>query len=99
MEKKGVLIPMVLSIGAAVLYLMALTSREKELSRSYEKATVIVAGVDIPERQVLKEDLVRTMQVPRKFMAQDAFEVKTPSDMKLIANLVTRVRIPKGNQI
>lgn len=99
MEKKGVLIPMVLSIGAAVLYLMALTSREKELSRSYEKATVIVAGVDIPERQVIKEDLVRTMQIPRKFMAQDAFEVKTPSDMKLIANLVTRVRIPKGNQI
>ncbi|MBI5202324.1 MAG: Flp pilus assembly protein CpaB, partial [Elusimicrobia bacterium] len=39
------------------------------------------------------------MAIPRKFMSQDAFEVKTPSDIKLIANLVTRVRIPKGNQV
>jgi pilus assembly protein CpaB len=99
MEKKGVLIPLVLAIGAAVVYLMVLTSREKQLSKSYENANVLIARVDIPERTLLKEDLVATRQMPRKFMAQDAFEVKTNSDIKLITNLVTRVRIPKGNML
>ncbi|MFC1679887.1 Flp pilus assembly protein CpaB [Elusimicrobiota bacterium] len=99
MERKGVLIPLVLAMGAAVVYLMVLTSREKQLSRSYENATVLVARVDLPERTLLKEDLVATKAVPRKFMAQDAIEIKVPSDIKQIANLVTRVRVPKGNQI
>jgi pilus assembly protein CpaB len=99
MERKGVLIPLVLAIGAAVVYLMALTSREKALSNSYENATVLVARVDIPERTLLKEDLVVTKAIPRKFLAQDAIEIKTPSDIKMITNLVTRVRLPKGNQI
>lgn len=99
MEKKGVLIPLVLAIGAAVVYLMVLTSREKQLSRSYENATVLIARVDIPERTLLKEDLVATKAIPRKFIEQDAFEIKAPSDIKLISNLVTRVRVPKGNQV
>jgi len=99
MERKGVLIPLVLAIGAAVVYLMVLTSREKQLAHSYENATVLIARVDIPERTLLKEDLVATQAVPRKFIAQDSFEIKAPSDIKLISNLVTRVRVPKGNQI
>jgi len=99
MERRGVLIPLVLAVGAAVVYLMVLTSREKQLSKSYENATVLVARVDIPERTLLKEDLVATKAVPRKFIAQDCFEIKTASDIKLIANLVTRIRIPKGNQV
>jgi len=99
MEKKGVLIPLVLAVAAAAIYLMVLTSHEKALTKSFENATVLVARTDLPERTLLKEELVQTMAVPRKFVAQDAFEVKTPSDIKLIQNLVTRVRIPKGNQI
>jgi len=99
MEKKGVLIPLVLAVGAAVVYLMVLTSREKQLSHSYENATLLVSRVDLPERTLLKEDLVATKAVPRKFMSQDAIEIKVPSDIKQIANLVTRVRVPKGNQI
>jgi pilus assembly protein CpaB len=88
-----------LAFGAAVVYLMALTSRERQLSHSYENAKILTARVDIPERTLLKEDLVVEKDVPRKFIAQDAFEVKTQSDKKLITNLVTRVRIPKGNML
>src|SRR4051812_7898887 len=99
MEKKGVLIPMLLAMGAAMFYMMVLSSKERALSNSYEMGQVLVARVDIPERTVIKEDMVEPMQVPRKFMEQDAFEVKTPSDIKMIANLVTRVRVPKGNQL
>jgi pilus assembly protein CpaB len=99
MEKKGVLIPMVLAMLAAVFYLMVLTSKEKALNSDYEKAKVLIAKADIPERTVLHEDMVDILEVPRKFMQQDVFEYKTPSDMKQIVNLVTRVRVPKGNQI
>ncbi|MBI5210347.1 MAG: Flp pilus assembly protein CpaB [Elusimicrobia bacterium] len=99
MEKKGVLVPMVLAMAAAVFYLMVLSSKERALSGAYEMGQVLVTRVDIPERTVVKEEMVEATQIPRKFMEQDAFEVKSPSDIKLIANLVTRVRIPKGNQV
>jgi len=99
MEKKGVLVPMLLAIGAAVFYLMVLGSKESALRGAYETARVLSARVDIPERTVLKEDMVEVLEVPRKFMQQDSFEIKTQSDMKLIVNLVTRTRVPKGNQL
>lgn len=99
MEKKGVLIPMLLAMGAAVFYLMVLSSKESALRGAYETAKVLSARVDIPERTVLKEDMVEVLEVPRKFMQQDSFEIKTQGDMKLIVNLVTRNRVPKGNQL
>jgi pilus assembly protein CpaB len=99
MEKKGVLIPMLLAFFAAILYIMVLSSKEKALAHDYEIAKVLVAVNDIPERTVLKEEMVTTMDIPRKYMQQDAFEYRTPSDTKQIVNLVTRTRVPKGNQI
>ncbi|MDD5303781.1 MAG: Flp pilus assembly protein CpaB [Elusimicrobia bacterium] len=99
MEKKGVLVPMLLAMGAAVFYLMVLSSKESALRGAYETAKVLSARVDIPERTVLKEDMVEVLEVPRKFMQQDSFEIKTQGDMKLIVNLVTRNRVPKGNQL
>ena len=99
MEKKGVLVPMLLAMGAAVFYLTVLTSKEKALSQAYEPGQVLIARVDIPERTVLKDDMVEVLEVPRKFMQQDSFEIKTQGDMKLIVNLVTRNRVPKGNQL
>ena len=99
MDKEGVLIPMRLAIAAAMFYMMVLTSKEKALSGSYEMGQVLISRFDIPERTILKEDMVEVLAIPRKFMEQDAFEVKTPSDIKMVANLVTRIRIPKGNQI
>ena len=38
MEKKGVLIPMVLAMLSAGFYLMVLTSKERALSGNYETA-------------------------------------------------------------
>ena len=99
MEKRGVVIPLALAVVSAGSYMAVLTNRERELSRSYENATIMVARVDLPERTVMKADLLHTRAIPRKFAAPDAFEVRTPSDLKLVANLVTRVRIPKGGQI
>lgn len=99
MEKKGVLVPMLIAMVAAGAYLMVLTSKERALSGSYETAKVLVARNDIPERTVLREEMVETSAIPRKFMQQDAFEVRSPSDIKVIVNQVTRVRLPRGNQL
>lgn len=99
MEKKGVFVPMVLAIVAAFLYFAVLSSRERSLTGAYEMGSVLVARVDIPERSIIKEEMVDKIDIPRKYMEQDVVEVKTPSDIKMIANLVTRIRIPKGNQM
>ncbi len=99
MGKKGTLVPLLLAIFAAMIYWGVLTSKERALSRAYEKSRVLVAKYDLPARTVLKEDLVEIVTVPRKYMQQDAYEVRSPSDIKLVVNLVTEIRIPKGNQI
>ncbi len=99
MGKKGVLIPMIFAIVAASIYWGILSSKEKALASTYEMGRVLVAKYDLPARTVLKADLVEVIQIPRKYMQQDAYEVRSPSDIKHVVNLVTEIRIPKGNQI
>ncbi len=99
MEKKGFLLPLLLALGAAMIYWWILSQKEKNLARAYETGQVLVARFDLPARTVIKEDLVEVIQVPRKYMQQDSYEVRSPSDIKHVANLVTAVRIPKGNQV
>ncbi|MCX7648682.1 MAG: Flp pilus assembly protein CpaB [Elusimicrobiales bacterium] len=99
MEKKQTLIPLLLAIIAASLYWWILSSKERELSKAYEIAQVLVAKYDLPARTILKPDLVEVAQIPRKFIEKDSYEIRNPSDIKLVTNLVTAIRIPKGNQI
>ncbi len=99
MEKRNVLIPLVLAMFAAAIYFMALASKERALSQGYDKVRVIVARQDLPARTVLKEDLVETLEIPRLYMAKDAYEVRSSGDIKLVSNMVTQIRVPKGNQI
>jgi len=99
MEKKGMLVPVLLALAAAGIYWWVLTSKERALSAQHEHATVLTARFDLPARTIMNVDLVETKDVPRMYMEQDAYEVKSQSDIKLVSNLVTAVRIPKGNQI
>lgn len=99
MEARKTLIPFVIAFIAASLYWWVLSSKEREMSRAYETTQVLVAKYDLPARTVLKPDFVEVVEIPRKFMEKDAYEVRNPSDIKLITNLVTAIRIPKGNQI
>lgn len=99
MEKKGVLMPLVVAFVAAMIYWLALSSKETALNKAYETANVIVARTDLPARTVITDDLVEAIPIPRRFMQQDAYEVRTPSDIKLVTNYVTMVRIPRGNQL
>lgn len=97
--ERRVLLPAVFAFSAAVFYLAALTSKERALSGDYATARVLVAAVDVPERTTITSAMLATQDIPRKFLAQDAIEVRAPSDMRLAAGLIARVRIPKGNQV
>lgn len=98
MDKK-VIVPAALAVAAAIFYLGALASKERALSGQYETGKILVARVDIPERTLIKESLVEIVEMPRRYIAQDAIEVRVPTDIRMILNLVNRVRIPKGNQL
>ena len=99
MEKKGMLIPMLMALVAAMIYWWLLTSKERAMSAQMETATVLVAKFDLPARTIMNVDLVETRQMPRMYLEQDAYEVRSQSDLKLVTNLVTAIRIPKGNQL
>ena len=99
MDKKNLMLPLLIAVAAAVIYWLVLTSREKELTQGMEMGKVLIAKLDIPPRTVIKEDLVDIAEVPRRYMQHGVREIKTQSDIKLISNLVSAVRISKGNQI
>ncbi|HOX23594.1 MAG TPA: hypothetical protein PLL10_09030, partial [Elusimicrobiales bacterium] len=99
MNKKGVMLPTALALVLTLIYLMVLQSHKNTLVKSYEPAEVLVAKTDLPNRTVISMDMLETRTIPRAFVQQDAYEVRSPSDMKLVTNLVTTIRIPKGNQI
>ncbi|UPT73827.1 MAG: Flp pilus assembly protein CpaB [Elusimicrobiota bacterium] len=99
MDKKTALVPALFAVAAAAFYLLALNSKEHALTGQYETAKVLVARADIPERTLVQEGLVEVAELPRRYVAQDAIEVRVPTDVRMISNTVSRVRIPKGNQI
>jgi hypothetical protein len=98
MGKKGVVIPVILMLLAAGFWWFVV-SRHRALIQELEMTQVLTARADLPAKAVLNEDLVETMQIPRRYMQQDAYEVRTISDIKLVNGLTAAVRIPKGNQI
>ena len=99
MEKKGMMVPMLLALAAAGIYWWVLTSKERAISAQNDPAQVLVAKYDLPARTIMNVDLVETRIIPKNFIEQDSYEIKSQSDIKLVSNLVTAVRIPKGNQI
>jgi Flp pilus assembly protein CpaB len=99
MDKKGFIIPFLIALIFATLYHWLLTSKQKSLEKAYQTANVIVAAADIPVRTIISPNLLTVASVPRKFMQADVFEFRSQSDFRTISNMVTKIRIPKGNQI
>ena len=98
MCKKGVVIPAVLILLAAVAW-WGLISRARALARSQDMTQVLAARYDLPAHTTLTEDMVTVIQMPRLYIQQDAVEVRIPLDIGSVNNLVSAIRIPKGNQI
>lgn len=97
--KKGIFLPLVVAILAALVYAMIVSSAEKKLNASKNIKQVFVPIRDIKEREVIKRDFIKPVPVPAAYLQKDAFVYTTDADFKQIENAVARIQIPKGNQI
>lgn len=97
--KKGIFLPLVVAILAAIVYAMIVSSAEKKLNASKNIKQVFVPIRDIKEREVIKRDFIKPVPVPAAYLQKDAFTYTTDADFRAIENAVARVQIPKGNQI
>jgi len=98
MNNKGVIVTVAALLLAAGFW-AGMVYRESSPPQADELTQVLVARADLPAKTVLKEDLVETLRIPRRYMQQDAYEIGIMSDIKLVNNMVAAVRIPKGNQV
>lgn len=99
MKSRGVLVPLIVAVLAAVVYAMIVSSAEKKLNASKNIKQVFVPIRDIKEREVIKRDFVKPVPVPAAYLQKDAFTYSTDADFRAIENAVARIQIPKGNQI
>ena len=97
--KKGIMLPLLLAFVAALVYWMIVHNAEKKLSASKTVKTVLVPVRDIKEREVIKRDYLKRIQVPAAYVQKDAFTYTTDADFAKIDNAIARIQIPKGNQI
>ncbi|MGN0023851.1 MAG: Flp pilus assembly protein CpaB [Candidatus Avelusimicrobium sp.] len=97
--KKGIFLPFVVALLAAIVYAMIVSSAEKKLNASKNIQQVFVPVRDIKEREVIKRDVLKTVPIPAAYLQKDAFTYSTAADFKAIENAVARIQIPKGNQI
>ena len=97
--RKGVLLPLMLAILAAVVYFVIVSRAEKKLNEAKNVKYVFVPTRDIKEREIIKRDFVKTVPIPAAYLQKDAFTFSTDADFKAIENAVARIQIPKGNQI
>lgn len=93
--------PFLISIVLAALFFFLLQTRESQFRSSYgETVSVMVAKFDIPEKTLFKpETMTELVQIPRKYVLQDAVEIRSVTDFNKVRDLVSLVRVPKGNQI
>ena len=97
--KKGIFLPLVVAILAAIVYGVIVNSAQSKLDAAKNIKQVSVPIRDIKEREVIKRDMIKTVPVPAAYIQKDAFTYTTSADFKAIENAVARVQIPKGNQI
>ena len=97
--KKGIFLPLLVAILAALVYAMIVNSAEKRINASGKMKQVFVPNRDIKEHEVITKQSVTTVSVPAAYLQKDAFVYTTPADFKQIENAVARIQIPKGNQI
>ncbi len=97
--KKGVFLPFIVALGAALIYLVIVNSASSKLENDKVIKRVFVPIRDIKEREVIKRDAIKWVPIPAKYVQKDALTYSTDADFKMVENAVARVQIPKGNQI
>lgn len=99
MFKKGLMFPLFLAIIAALIYFMVVSSAERRAKGKQRLVPVAISAFDIPERNVIRQGMVRVAKIPAGYAQKDSFEIRTSTDLNVLNGMVTKVKIPKGNQI
>ena len=97
--KKGIMLPLLLAILAAGIYMMLVRSAQKQLNEAKAMKTVLITLRDIKEREVIRSEYLKPVKVPAAYVQKDAFTYSNAADMAKVENMIARVQIPKGNQI
>ncbi len=97
--KKGIILPLFLAVLAAIVYWALVHNEQQKLNASKSIKTVLVPLRDIKEREVIKREYLKRVQIPAAYVQKDAFTYATDADFAKIDNAIARVQIPKGNQI
>lgn len=99
MQKKGVFLPLIVAVIAAIVYYMVVSSAESKIKSSGQLKNVFIALRDIKEHEVIKREYLRWVAIPANYVQKDAFTYSSDADFRAIENSVARVQISKGNQI
>lgn len=97
--KKGVMLPLIVAIIAAVVYFVILNSARNQAYEDSKPVEVIVAARDLGERKRLIRADLRRISIPSMYVAKDAFIYNAEADFQKVMNAVTLIQIPRGNQI
>ncbi len=97
--KKGIMLPFLIALFAAAIYMFLLHNAEQKLNAAKSMKTVVVTMRDIKEREVIKKDYLRTVKVPAAYVQKDAFTYNNSSDIDKLENTIARIQISKGNQL
>ena len=93
------MIPLMLAIIAAGIYMMMVHSAQKKLNEAKAMKTVLVTSRDIKEREVIRGEYLKPMKIPAAYVQKDAFTYSSTADLAKVENMIARVQIPKGNQV
>jgi len=93
------MLPFLLAFCAAGVYMILVHSAQKKLTDAKAMKTVLVTLRDIKEREVIKKEYLKQVEIPAAYVQKDAFTYTTAADMAKVENTIARVQIPKGNQI
>lgn len=99
MTKKGIMLPFLVAVLAAAIYMMIVHNESKKLNAAKVSKTVLVPTRDIKEREVIQRAYLKKITIPAAYVQKDAFTWTSEADFAKIDNAIARIQIPKGNQI
>lgn len=97
--KKGIMLPFAIAILAAAMYMLIVHNESSKLHSAKVIKKVLVPTRDIKEREIIKKEYLKKVDIPAAYVQKDAFTWTSDADFAKIDNAIARVQIPKGNQI
>lgn len=99
MNKKNIMLPVVIAIAAALIYYFVLYMAQGKIRETSKMEKVAVAAVDLPEGKMITRGNIKEVDIPTAYIQKDAYVISRGANISEIENLVTKVAIARGNQI